>query len=346
MISLSMARLYMAIGALLGAGIFLALGLPLPWLIGPMITTVILKIKYPSKIFFPVKWRNLFLIPLGYNIGAHITLDACHEIMAQIMGITVSTALSIGISLVLAWWMVKRTGITMASSAVGNMPGGLTPMLLLCESIPSADINAVAVIQSIRLMSTIAVVPILLTHGFGATAVDSAVLGAIHYLDIPAWQLIIAAVAGALAAHKINFPAAFFMGPIVAIGAFSLYLGGNLPEAPDWLIALSQVCTGLFLGTCIDPFQLGQNKKLLPVTLAGALILIVSSLFMGFLLSKYYGFTLATAFLATAPGGVAEMSITGMVLGENVPIILAYQLFRMLVLNIIMPPALKWYFTR
>ena len=336
----------MAITALLGAGIFLALDLPLPWMIGPMLTTIVLKMKYPEMVFFPIKWRNLFLIPLGYNIGAHITLAACYEIMAQLMGISIATILSIGISLILAWWTVKSTGITMASSAVGNMPGGLTPMLLLCESIPSADINAVAVIQSIRLMTTIAVVPILLTHGLGAAAVNTGTMEAIEYLDTPAWLLIAVAVIGALAAHKIKFPAAFFMGPIVAIGGLSLYFGGNLPEAPVWLISLSQVCTGVFLGTCIDPFQLGHNRKLLPVTLSGAFILIISSLFVGYLLSKYYGFTVATAFLATAPGGVAEMSITGMVLGENVPIILAYQLFRMLFLNIVMPPALKWYFTR
>ena len=338
----------MALGALVGVCIFTMLGLPLPWMLGPMLATILLKIKYPSKIFFPVKWRNPFLIPLGYNIGSSITLTACYEIVAQITGIVSSTAAILLISLLLAWCTMKQTGISKPSAAIGNMPGGLTPMLLICESIPRADINVVAVLQSIRLITTIAVVPMLLMEGFGKTAIDKNIIAAanIEYVDVPIWMLIIVAISGALVAYKIKFPSAFFLGPIIATGIFSVYMGGNLQEVPRWLFALAQLCTGLYLGTCINPFQLKENKKLLPIALIGSLLLIISSLSIGFILSRIYGFSLATVFLATAPGGVTEMCITGMVLGENVSIILAYQLFRMMVLCLVMPISLKWYFTR
>ena len=45
-----------------------------------------------------------------------------------------------------------------------------------------------------------------------------------------------------------------------------------------------------------------------------------------------------------APGGIAEMSLAGMSMNENVSVILTYQLVRVLAINIGIPPLLKWMF--
>lgn len=339
-------KLAMLTGAMVFAYVFWALNIPLPWMLGPMISTILLKLKWPDQVFFSLHLRNFFLVPLGYNIGIHITLAACQEIINQFTGIALSTFVSVGISLLLAFWTTRTTGVSLASSSIGNMPGGLTPMLLLCENVPKADINVVAILQSLRLIGTIAIVPILLSAGFGAdgSSVQQRVLET-EFLDVPFWQLAFIAAAGAFLGHYLHMPAEFLLGPIITTGIFSLFMAGNLPEAPNGLIAVAQIATGVYLGTCIDPFQLGKNKKLLPVAIVGVFAIVASSLVTGYFISHYFGFTVATAFLACAPGGIAEMCVTGMVLGENVAIILAYQLFRMLFLNFVMPISLKWYFT-
>lgn len=338
----------MAVGAILTAWLFHVVNLPLPWLLGPMMSTVILKLKYPKEVNMPLSMRNFFLVPLGYNIGANITVEACHEIVAQFAGISLSTLVSVFVCLVLAWWTSRATGISYASSAIGNMPGGLTPMLLICESIPKADINVVVVLQTIRLMATIALVPFLLAHGFGANSDLSSVNHILEIVkaDVPVWQLLLVAAAGALLGYICNLPAKFLLGPIITTGIFAVYTGLPLPEASKPLIALSQIVTGVYLGTCIDPFQLSKNTKLLPISLLGVAVIITTSLIIGYFLSQHYGFSVATAFLGCAPGGIAEMCITGMVMGEDVTIILAYQLFRLLFLNFVMPVSLKWYFNR
>ena len=338
----------MAVAALLTAGLFYALNLPLPWLLGPMLSTVLLKLKYPAEVKMSLKLRNLFLIPLGYNIGANITIEACHEIVAQFAGISLSTLTSVFVCLILAWWTSRATGVSYASSAIGNMPGGLTPMLLICESIPKADINVVVVLQTIRLMATIAVVPFLLAHGFGTSGDLATVIDMIEVVkaNVPAWQLVLVAVAGAVIGYIFNLPAQFLLGPIITTGIFAIYTGLPLPEVAAPLIAVAQIVTGVYLGTCIDPFQLSKNTKLLPVALVGVIVIIATSFVTGYFLSQHYGFTVATAFLGCAPGGIAEMCITGMVMGEDVTIILAYQLFRLLFLNLVMPVTLKWYFSR
>ncbi len=341
-------RLAMFVCAGISAILFAKLDLPLPWLLGPMVSTICLKWKYPAQIFFSLKVRNVFLIVLGYNIGAYVTIDACKEIMQQFLGINVATLASILISVAIAYWTTKATGASYASSVIGTMPGGITPMLLICENIPRADINVVAVLQSIRLIGTIAVVPFLVSHGFGTDAVvviqefGSSAKG----LDIPAWQLVLVAVSGGIIGRLAKMPAEFLLGPILSTGIFAIYTGANLPDAPIYLINIAQIATGIYLGTCIDPFQVTRNHKLLPVGIIGVIVALVTNLYMGYLLSMFFGFSITTAFLACAPGGIAEMCIMGMVLGENVPIILAYQLFRLFILNFIMPIALKWYFTK
>jgi membrane AbrB-like protein len=348
MSSVYLVRLAMLVGGLVGAFIFLQLSIPLPWILGPMIWTTFMKFRYPAQVFFHRGLRNVFLIPLGYNIGTYVTNDAAQAITSQLLGITAATVAAIVLSIVLAIWTTRATGVSYASSVIGNMPGGLTPMLLICEDIPGADVGVVAVLQTVRLMMTIAVVPILLAYGFGANGALSAtsVLSATGDFPLPYWQLILAAVIGALLFEFLHFPSAFFVGPIIAASALSIYTNLSLPGAPIWLINIAQVTTGLYLGTFIDPFQLSKHHHLFPVCTIGALLIVLGSLAIGYFMSIFLGFSLATAFLACAPGGVAEMSITGMALGENVPIILAYQLFRLLVLNFVMPPCLQWFFTR
>ena len=74
--------------------------------------------------------------------------------------------------------------------------------------------------------------------------------------------------------------------------------------------------------------------------------LIVVSIVMANILSARYGFSLITAFLAMAPGGIAEMSLAGMSMRENVSVILTYQLVRILAINIGVPPLLRWMFPK
>ena len=67
---------------------------------------------------------------------------------------------------------------------------------------------------------------------------------------------------------------------------------------------------------------------------------------MAHVLSARYGFSLITAFLAMAPGGIAEMSLAGMSMNENVSVILTYQLVRVLAINIGIPPMLNILFPK
>lgn len=69
-----------AIG-LLGALVFSVFGLPLPWLLGPMIVTLVFHLKSSWKIVWDSTFRNIGLVIAGYTIGYAFTLDALQDMV-------------------------------------------------------------------------------------------------------------------------------------------------------------------------------------------------------------------------------------------------------------------------
>lgn len=73
------------------------------------------------------------------------------------------------------------------------------------------------------------------------------------------------------------------------------------------------------------------------VLLGGVLLVLLVSTGMGCIISKVTGTDLATAFLATAPGGLTEMGITALVVGADSSTMVAYQLTRLLFIMLVFP---------
>ena len=85
---------------------------------------------------------------------------------------------------------------------------------------------------------------------------------------------------------------------------------------------LAQVSIGLYMGVMLDPKKLSATKELMPYIFSGIVLMIGVSVVVAWSLSERYGFSLVTAFLAMAPGGIAEMCLAGMSMGEDVSFLL------------------------
>ena len=83
-------------------------------------------------------------------------------------------------------------------------------------------------------------------------------------------------------------------------------------------MTVAQISIGLYMGMLLDPARIKETARLMPFIITGILIIIAVSVAMAYYLSGIYGFSLITAFLAMAPGGIAEMCLAGMSMGENV----------------------------
>ena len=336
-------RFLLFIMALCLGNMLVRLHIPIPFLLGGLITALACKTcARRAQVDWPKKWREYALYVAGYGIGSTFTADTWSNFLAELVGVTEATVVILGASIALAFVTAKLAHEHLKSCIMGMLPGGMTLTMLLCEEDKDANPNVVMVMQVIRLLGVVITVPFLVIWLLDAQVTGSSVAlpnhGGVHW-----FVFVPLAILGSFIATKIHLPTPRLLGPILATAAFAVYSGGVQP-VPFWLMAPAQVSIGLYMGMQLDADRIIKTKKMVPFILVGTALLIVVSIAMANVLSARYGFSLITAFLAMAPGGIAEMSLAGMSMGENVSVILTYQLVRLLAINICIPPLLKWWF--
>lgn len=146
-------------------------------------------------------------------------------------------------------------------------------------------------------------------------------------------------------AYKIKMPSAYLFGGV--LGTAILIINGFAPpHLPKSVTIFAQLCVGIGIGTRIRTVTLANWKKLLLFTLMGVVMIIGVSFILAKLLTITMPLSIVTAFLSTSPGGLTEMSITAMSLHENVAVVLAYQLFRLIFIIAVIAPILKIWLIR
>lgn len=320
------------------------LHIPIPFLLGGMLTALLCKMigRGRVNVEWPKRWRGYGLMISGYGIGATFNEQSLQNFIDEMAGVVEANVIAIGVSVLLAVIIARRTRFNLESCVMGMMPGGITLMMLLTEQYKRANPNAVMVMQILRLFGVIVTVPFLVIYCLDAKIIGSSVampnLGGMHWLVFVPLTIL-----GGYIATKVHMPTPQLLGAILMTALFSVEIG-QLQPVPGWLMGAAQISIGLYMGQLLDAEKLAQTRELLPYTLLGTAILIIISIGVAYMLAAQYGFSLVTAFLAMAPGGIAEMALAGMSMGENVSLILTYQMVRVLAINILVPPILAWYF--
>lgn len=316
--------------------------IPIPFLLGGVLAAIAVKSFTNSSVNWPKPWRDCGLLAAGYGIGANFTATAWDDMLQQLLGVVEATGSILLISILLAFVSAKLAGEDLKSCVIGMLPGGMTMSMLLAEEDKKINPNVVIVMQVLRLFGVVVSVPFLVIYLLDAKIIGSSIAmpnhGGYHWLIF-----IPLAVCGGYLAQKIHMPTPILLGAILATAVFSV-LVGTVQPIPFWLMAPAQASIGIFMGMQLDAGRVAKARHVLPCVIMGTVVLIGISILMANVLSLRYGFSLITAFLAMAPGGIAEMSLAGMSMGEDVSIILTYQLVRVFAINLFVPPLLKWWF--
>lgn len=327
--------------------LFEYLGVPMPWLLGPIIATLLYNSASDYRACWPVNLRNLALIVIGYSMGRTVTAETIQQILIMLPSIIIVTILMLLISVALGYAIHRRTGITLSSGILGSIPGGLPQMILLTEEVKDADMTIVAFMQTIRLLAVVFIVPFVAT--FGIAHLSGASFAAPPVADhgpllqyLPAMAM---APIGAWLAHRLKLSSSLFLGPIFGTAAAVLCGFPALP-LPKLVLNMSQIFFGIYMGVSITLAGLRQLGKVLPYAIGSCLMLVAFSFVVGFGLTFFMQADLLTIFLGTAPGGIAEMCITAIALHADISTVLAFQLFRLFSILLAVPPLLKWRLNR
>lgn len=127
---------------------------------------------------------------------------------------------------------------------------------------------------------------------------------------------------------------------MILVGAATA-LGFIHAEFPSWSKTALQIVVGSFLGYSVDRAALACMRPMVkPIALATAW-LISSALLIGIVMARVANTDLMTGFLATSPGGLAEMSAMAMTSGANVALVATLQSFRIIVTTSAIPVLAK-----
>lgn len=309
--------------ALLAGAAAAAVGMPLPWMLGPFFACGVISALGARLASVPLG-RELGQMAVGLAVGMRCTpatLLATLSLAPAMLGATVYV---VAYTMLGAMLFRPLAGCSPSTAFFATAAGGVADMAVVAKD-KGADAASVAIVHALRVSCTVAIVPLLaVSYGQGGTA-PAPVPGDASLLLLP--LLILAAFGTVWLLKHTPLPNPWLIGPMflsIAVGASGL----ARITIPPLLIVLAQLLIGAWLGT---RFRREVLVTLPRVALAGivvALFMIVAAFAGAELLALATGLPLTTAFLALAPAAVTEMVITAKAMHLDAEIVTAFHVMR------------------
>lgn len=306
------------------------LRVPLPWMIGPMITAACVGLlnRNPGA---PWITRPAGQLVVAASVGLFFTPEAVTAVGQQIVTMVAAAALTIAAGFLAATILMRLARIDVISASLASIPGGPVEMAALASRY-GAQPGPVAFAQILRISLLVLIVPPVLVAMNGGVVDPAGALNGGAATNYPgALLLLLLALCGGLVLRAIRMTSPFFLGPLGASAAASAM---TLPvSAPPYaVLAGAQVLLGVWLGCMFDRTLLSRAQGLLPAIFASTAVLLLSCVVMALAISAVTGIEWQTMVLATAPGSVTEMALTAKILHQGVALVTAFHVLRVFII--------------
>ncbi len=277
-------------------------------------------------------------------IGSALGLRFSPEVLTHVsdhLVLVVSTALgSVLIGIAGAILLSRMANVQPSTAFFSAMPGGAAEMSTLAYRWGARQ-DYVAAAQVMRVVLVVLTIPAtLLALG---TQGDQLLWAHHHASSIPhAVSIMAAALAGGLLLTLIRFPNAWMLGPLLAVGMLSA-LSYSLAPVPVWMTDAAQLLIGITLGVRFGKeFVNGAPRFLIAVALTTVLAMLLS-VAMAMIAAQFGSIPNTTLVLATAPGGIAEMSLVAASMHLAVPVVVVCHVSRLIALMMFAQPLYRVY---
>lgn len=313
------------------------IGMPLPWMLGPMIgVTVAAMLRVDVK--SPDRLRPVVIPIIGVMLGSAVTPD----ILGQLSGWIVTFAL-LPVFLVCAaavsYTVYRRIGrYDPVTAFYAAMPGGLNEMLLMGEE-AGGDGRHIALAHAARIMLVILCVALYFGFFLGVRAGPGTGGGwtALNHLTL--WDyaaLGLCAVVGVPLGKLLRLPAAPVFGPMILSGI--AHIAGWVTVAPPTLLVIgAQIVIGTVIGGRFVGAKAKEISKDLLLACVATFGMIIVAVIFAELIVLVVGMPLSQAFLAFSPGGLTEMSLITLAMGQDVAFVSVTHIVRITVVIGIAP---------
>ena len=309
--------------------LFRRLHTPIPWMIGPMIAVAVLNLMGVRMRSVPYG-RQMGQVIVGSAVSLYFTptvVTALAGNLAAIVAATVAVFLVGGFG---ALTLSRASGVDGKTTFFASIPGGAMAMAVLAERY-GAQIAPVAVAHSLRVSIVVLLIPFALTYGGFPLEVAAYRPEVPLNLWILAPWLIFGGVLGEIS-ERLDLHNGYLLMPIF-FGAALTVSGIQLSAVPHGLMDFAQLMFGLVLGARYERAFFVRYKLFIPFALLNSFLIVIASVVAAIALAWAFDLPITTMALATSPGRLAEMTITAQALQISVPLVVAFHLFRVVVVN-------------
>ena len=310
--------------------LFHGLHTPVPWMIGPMVAVAALNLT-GVQMHSPPYARQMGQVILGSAVSLYFTPPVVKALAANFPAIIAATIAVFLVGIVGALTLSQASGVDRKSTFFASIPGGAMAMAVLADRY-GAQIAPVAVAHSLRVSVVVILIPFALTYsGIPLEA-------AAYRPDVPLDPTILALWLGTgwllgEISERLNLNNGCLLTPIF-FGAALTMSGIQLSAVPRWMTDFAQLMFGLVLGARYERAFFARYKLFIPFALLNSFFILIASVAAGAFLAWAFDLPIATMIIATSPGGLAEMTITAQALHISVPLVVAFHLFRVVMVNI------------
>ncbi len=307
-------------------------------MIGPLFATAGARML-GAELSCPVPLRQAGQWAIGTVLGLYFTPPVLQVLASYLVFIAVAVMFALALGVAGGAMLHRLSGVDRTTAFFAMAIGGASEMASQGER-HGAAVERVAAAHSLRIMLVVAIIPFGLqwsgVHG------QDVYTPASQGVDYPALLLLVAATCfGAWLLARLHWPNAWVIGPLAV--AIALTASGiTLSAVPEWIVHWGQLFIGISLGTRFTPQFLHTAPRYLASVAVCALLAILLAAGFGWVLAQWSGMQVATAILATSPGGIAEMSLTAKTLQLGVPIVTAFHVTRMAALVLLIGPLFKF----
>ncbi|KAA9028538.1 AbrB family transcriptional regulator [Niallia endozanthoxylica] len=334
-------------------------GLPIGWMIGTLLTATFLTVLRPKKAYLsyhqggmPKYWLYIGQCILGIELGQRVTSSVLYIFLENWLTILIMLLLSILFTLFSGFILWKYSNLDLLTSFFATAPGGLSSIPGIAEEV-GANTGVVSIIQTMRVFLVLLTIPVAMSffsgnleglEGLNPVPEEVIIVGIDQLTSTILFVLV--ACGGYYLGKYLRLPAPWLIGSMISVAivkAFgSILLGFDLNAWwPQLFMIVSQIFIGASIGSRFQKNMFRGLNRIILISFLNTVGLIFFTLLCANFVSIFTDITFLTASLAFAPGGIAEMTTTALVLNEDSTFVVAVQVLRVVTVCSTLPPLFR-----
>ena len=319
-----------------GGGLAALAGLPIPWLTGAMAGVAVAAVA-GAPMVLPESWRLPVFVVLGISMGSGLTPEAVAAARTWPLSL-LALAVAVPAMMLASVAVIARVpGWDRKSALLAATPGALSYVLAVAVE-SGVDVSRVAIVQAMRLVILVLVLPALIVY-IGQAGVPD--LPAVH--EVPWGELLVLAAAcgaGGMLSQRLRVPGGLLFGPML-VSALAHGTGWTHARVPPEVLGPAMLVLGCFIGARFTGIGWRVFRASLGIGILNLVLAMLVAVAFSLAVSALTGLPVGQTLLAFAPGGAEAMAVMAFALDLDPAYVAVHHVARFMGLGLMLPIVLR-----